>query len=52
VEAATTFGWDRYAQAHVGIDRFGLSGPGDQVMQALGITPEHVVEVASALLGK
>jgi transketolase len=51
VEAATTFGWDRYAQAHVGIDRFGLSGPGDQVMKEFGFTPEHVVEVARTLLG-
>lgn len=50
VEAATTFGWDRYAQAHVGIDRFGLSGPGEQVMKEFGITPEYVVEVAEALL--
>ncbi len=51
IEAATTFGWDRYAQAHVGIDRFGLSAPGDQVMKEFGFTAEHVALVASELLG-
>jgi transketolase len=52
IEAASTFGWDRYANAHVGIDRFGLSGPGEQVMKEFGITPEHVVEVAKGLLSR
>ena len=33
------------------IDRFGASAPGDVVMRELGITPEHVVERALALLG-
>ncbi|MFI5386164.1 MAG: transketolase [Fimbriimonadales bacterium] len=50
IEAASTFGWDRYAQAHVGLDRFGLSGKGDEVMAEFGFTPEHVVEVARRLL--
>jgi transketolase len=52
VEAATTFGWARYAQAYVGIDRFGLSGPGDQVMREFGFTPDQVVEVAKGLLAR
>lgn len=52
VEAATTFGWARYAQAHVGIDRFGLSAPGDQVMREFGFTPENVAEVASKLVNR
>ena len=50
VEAGATLGWDRYAQAHVGLDRFGASAPGPTVMQELGITPEHVVEKAQILL--
>jgi transketolase len=50
VEAGVTLGWDRYAQAHVGIDRFGASAPGGVVLRELGITPEHVVEVARGLL--
>jgi len=49
VEAATTFGWERYADDAVGIDRFGASAPGDVVLDRLGINVEHVVERARAL---
>ena len=28
VEAGSTFGWSRYADASVGLDRFGASAPG------------------------
>ena len=52
VEAGTSFGWDRYADAFVSIDRFGASAPGPTVMTELGITPDHVVECARALLGR
>jgi transketolase len=52
VEAGTSFGWERYADAMVSIDRFGASAPGPTVMTELGITPEHVVECARALLGR
>ena len=50
VEAATTFGWERYADDSVGIDRFGVSAPGDEVLRRLGINVEHVVERARALI--
>ena len=50
VEAASTFGWDRYADDVVGIDRFGASAPGDVVMRELGFTVENVVAHAVALL--
>ncbi|VEU59089.1 transketolase [Mesomycoplasma neurolyticum] len=30
-EAATTFGWEKYARCNVGIDSFGISAPGEQV---------------------
>ncbi|HEY8217521.1 MAG TPA: transketolase C-terminal domain-containing protein, partial [Acidimicrobiia bacterium] len=52
VEAGTSFGWDRYADDTVSIDRFGASAPGDTVMRQLGMTAEHVVERARALLGR
>jgi transketolase len=52
VEAGTTLGWARYAQAHIGIDRFGASAPGPVVMEKFGITAEKVVEAAKRLLGK
>jgi transketolase len=52
VEAGVRFGWERYADDVVSIDRFGASAPGDVVMRELGITPEHVAERALALLGQ
>lgn len=50
VEAATTFGWDRYADAMVGIDRFGASAPGGLVMEKLGINAANVVATAKKVL--
>jgi transketolase len=50
VEAGVRFGWERYADDVVGIDRFGASAPADVLMRELGITPEHTVERALALL--
>ncbi len=52
VEAASSFGWDRYAQAHVSIDHFGASAPGDVLMKEFGFTPDHVVSVAKELLAR
>jgi transketolase len=48
VEAGVSFGWERYADEIVGINRFGASAPGDVVLRELGITPEHAVERATA----
>ncbi len=50
VEAASTFGWSRWADASVGIDRFGASAPGATAMAELGITAENVVTYARGLL--
>jgi transketolase len=52
VEAAASFGWDRYADDVVGIDRFGASAPGEKVLAELGFTPEHVADRARALLDR
>ena len=51
VEAATTFGWDRYADDSIGIDHFGASAPGEVVMREFGFDPVHVAARATALLG-
>ncbi len=48
VEAESPFGWERYAGdegAIVGIDHFGASAPGDEVMRRFGFTVERVAEV-------
>jgi transketolase len=50
VEAATTFGWERFADDSIGIDRFGASAPGDVVLNELGINVDHLVRRARALL--
>jgi transketolase len=50
VEAGTSFGWDRYADATVTLDRFGASAPGDVALRGFGFTAEHVAERARALL--
>ncbi len=54
VEAAATFGWERYVGeggACVGIDRFGASAPAGRIFRELGITPENVAARAKGLLG-
>jgi transketolase len=53
VEALTPFGWERYATsdgAIIGIDHYGASAPGDEVMRRFGFTVEHVVEVGRAVV--
>jgi transketolase len=50
VEAASSFGWARWADDSVAIDHFGESGPGTAVLEDLGFTPEHVADRARALL--
>jgi transketolase len=53
IEAAVRLGWDRYIGikgGFVGMDGFGASGPAEDLFRHFGITPERVVETASALL--
>ncbi|HEX8793103.1 MAG TPA: transketolase C-terminal domain-containing protein, partial [Polyangiaceae bacterium] len=52
IEATVTSTWARYVGldgASVGIDRFGMSAPGGEVMKQLGMTPEKLVETAKSL---
>ncbi|MBO0729323.1 MAG: transketolase [Acidimicrobiaceae bacterium] len=50
VEAATSFGWSRWADDSVAIDHFGASAPGNQVLAEFGFTPENVADRARTLL--
>lgn len=53
IEAASSFGWERYVGADgaiVGIDRFGASAPGPTLMHEFGFTAEHVAETAKAIV--
>ncbi len=51
VEAAASFGWERYADATVTIDRFGASAPGSVNMEKFGFTADNVAQKARGLLG-
>jgi transketolase len=55
VEAGVPTGWERYVGFRgrsVGIDRFGESAPGEELLKKLGINPENVANEALELLGR
>jgi len=55
IEAGVTTGWQRFTGSNgrnVGIDTYGASGPGAQVLAHFGFTKEHVTAEALRLLGK
>lgn len=52
MEAGVSGLWYKYVGSEgaiVGIDRFGISAPGNTVMSELGMTPENLVEVVKGL---
>ena len=52
VEAGSSMGWGKYVTddgISIGIDKFGESAPGDEVMKEYGFTVENVVKKAKAL---
>ncbi len=55
VEAAATMGWSKWAGDEgtiIGIDHYGASAPGEEVMQHFGFTVEHVTAAALRLFGR
>ncbi|HEY4375631.1 MAG TPA: transketolase [Acidimicrobiales bacterium] len=50
VEAGTSFGWNRWADASVSIDHFGASAPGGVVLEQFGYTAANVADRARSLL--
>lgn len=55
VEAGSPLGWHRYVGdrgAVIGVERFGLSAPGDVVMREFGFTAENVCRHALRILGR
>jgi transketolase len=50
IEAAATMGWHRWVDTPIGVDRFGASAPGAEVLRRLGITPEAVAGAVQDLL--
>ena len=55
VEAAASFGWERFAGAEgtiIGIDQFGASAPPEEIMKRFGFTAERVTAAALRLMGR
>ncbi len=55
IEAASPFGWCKWAGEEgtiIGINHYGASAPGDEIMKHFGFTAEHVTSAALRLLGK
>ena len=53
VEAGTTLGWEHYVGLPgiaLGVNRFGISAPGEQVYSEFGLTAEKVLETSLKLL--
>ncbi|HLH03554.1 MAG TPA: transketolase [Bryobacteraceae bacterium] len=55
VEAGSTYGWERWAGDEgimIGIDHYGASAPGEEIMKHFGFTVEHVASAALETLGR
>jgi transketolase len=52
LEGAATFGWSRWVDRAIGIDGFGASGPGGEVLAHFGISPAVVAEQVAAALAE
>ncbi|MBV9223946.1 MAG: hypothetical protein JOY85_07955, partial [Acidobacteriaceae bacterium] len=55
VEAASPMGWAQWAGDEgtiIGIDHYGASAPGAEIMKNFGFTAEHVTSAALRLLGR
>jgi transketolase len=55
IEAGTPRGWKDYVGSNgmaIGISRFGASAPGEVVLEKLGISIDHIMDVAKKLLGR
>lgn len=47
IEMATSFGWSEWTGLdglNIAIDRFGISGPGEEVAKELGFSPDAIIE--------
>ena len=49
VEMLSTFGWDRYAKHHMGVDTFGASAPAKDVFKKFDFTSEHLVKLIESI---
>ncbi|GAA3770251.1 transketolase [Terriglobus aquaticus] len=55
VEAGASMGWWKYVGRDgqiIGVDKFGASAPGPEVLAKYGFTPENIVKAAQTAMGK
>jgi len=50
VEAGSTFGWHKYTDSVMGIDRFGASAPGELLMEKFGFTADSIATEAEKIV--
>ena len=50
VEMLTTFGWDKWAKFHMGINTFGASAPAKDVFKKFNFTSDRLVEICEGAL--
>ncbi|KAG0440218.1 Transketolase 1 [Dictyocoela muelleri] len=50
VEMSSTLGWMKYVHHCIGIDRFGLSGPLDDLLEFFGFTPQKIADRVQEIL--
>ena len=50
VEMLSTFGWDKWAKYHMGIDTFGASAPAKDVFKKFNFTSDRLVEICEGAL--
>lgn len=50
IEALTSFGWSKYSDFQIGLDRFGWSGKCTEVFEEAGFTPKKVMEKIESYL--
>lgn len=50
VEMLSTFGWDRYAKHHMGMDTFGASAPAKDVIAKFNFTPARLAELCKEIV--
>jgi transketolase len=50
IEAAATVGWERWADAILGVDAFGASAPGPELMERYGLTPMALADAVTGFL--
>jgi len=50
VEATSVYGWYRFSHGQIGMDRFGMSGKLNDVLNAYGFTTDNIIEKGKALV--